>query len=223
MRRGSVRKVSFFAVSSLNKCCFAVQLTKSGTITLPNNGFGRCVTRNCRARRSAISLPAGGNTEANGAGELLSKLLHFNSIRRRRTPILRVVEPAPNETCPTPTVQTPSTLIICAVEFLHTFCIQPWEARSMHTRGVAQGSESAGWPLTTAYCLLRYKELSEKNTTCRAHGQSAATHVEFKAFLQGGTNRSNCGGARIRTHDVFEHPAWVKQPSAATLSTLQGW
>ena len=108
MRRGSVQKVSFFAVSSLNKCCFAVQLTKSGTITLPNNGFGRCVTRNCRARRSAISLPAGGNTEANGAGELLSKLLHFNSIRRRRTPILRVVEPAPNETCPTPTVQTPS-------------------------------------------------------------------------------------------------------------------
>ena len=155
------------------------------------------MTRNCRARRSAISLPAGGNTEANGAGELLSKLLHFNSIRRRRTPILRVVEPAPNETCPTPTVQTPSTLIICAVEFLRTFCIQPWEARSMHTRGVAQGSESAGWPLTTAYCI-------EKNTTCRAHGQSAATHVEFKAFLQGDKQvklrrSTNSNARRIRT------------------------
>ena len=85
----------------------------------------------------------------------------------------------------------------------HKNSIQP-EARSMSTRWLAGGSESAGWPLTTAYCLLRYKELTEKNTTCRAHGQSAATHVEFKAFLQGDKQvklrrSTNSNARRIRT------------------------
>ena len=180
------------------------------------------VTRNCRARRSAISLPAGGNTEANGAGELLSKLLHFNSIRRRRTPILRVVEPAPNETCPTPTVQTPSPHYLRRRIFAYVLHSALGGKVYAHAGGSARFREcwmaSDNRLLSATLQRIIGKKTRPVGLTAKVRRRTSNLKRSYR-----GTNRSNCGGARIRTHDVFEHPAWVKQPSAATLSTLQGW
>ena len=50
----------------------------------------------------------------------------------------------------------------------HKNDIRPWEARSMSTQCLVGGSESVGWPLTPAYCLLALQNYCCVTSTCRS-------------------------------------------------------